>query len=298
MRTEQPSITAENNAAVRAFESLRPAGQRIFHDPYARCFLPDEFTRTGDTAFLLEERISRWNRLVPGVCDAILARGRFIDDRLLRSIDEGLQQLVILGAGYDTRAFRFTQLNEGVPIYELDDPATQQMKLQRLKKYRLPVPDRLTFIPCRFDCEDFIARLLESGYDPGRITFFIWEGVSYYLSPADVDRIMAFISNHSPAGSAVVFDYFPPSVFDGTSRLDEAVVLRQALKQMGEEITFGIDPDTIEDFLSARGLGLRKHLSSEDLHHMYLKRVNRETTVSKMFYFAQASVSPVKKKTG
>jgi methyltransferase (TIGR00027 family) len=292
MRAEQPSITAENNAAVRAFESMRPAADRICYDPFARYFLANDLSRARDTVHMLSEMMSRWNLVVPGVCEAILARTRFIDDLLQAAIEEGLQQLVILGAGYDTRALRFDRLKKDTAVFELDHPATQQVKQQRLKQHRLRLPDRMAFIPCRFDREDFTAKLLGGGYDPDRITFFIWEGVSYYLSPADVDRTLAFIAKCSPAGSAVVFDYFPPSVIDGTCRFEEAVVLRQALKLMGEEIKFGIEPGTIGDFLSARGLVLAKNLTSEDSHRRYRKGIDGPANVSAMFYFAHATVNP------
>ena len=290
MRKGQPSITAENNAAVRAYESLRPTGHGICDDPFARYFLSEALLQAADPAPVLEQMISRWNRLVPGVCDAILFRTRFIDDRLQDAIKQGLAQLVILGAGYDTRVLRLDLSKSDTAVFELDHPATQQAKQRRIKKNRLQLPDRVTFIPCRFDREDFTARLLDGGYDPTRTTFFIWEGVTYYLSPADVDRTLAFIANHSPDGSAVVFDYFPPTVADGSSRLEEARVLRQALKQMGEEILFGIAPAAIENFLSERGFALQKHFTGNDVQNHYLRDLGRPSTVSTMFYFAHATV--------
>ena len=292
MKAAQPSITAQNNAAVRAFEAMRPAAQRICHDPFARYFMSEELCRAADPKQALSRMICRWNLLVPGVCDAILARTRFVDEHLLEALDNGLQQLVILGAGYDTRTLRFEQLQTDTAVFELDHPATQQVKLQRLRKHRLPVSDRVTFLPCRFDQQDFTAALLDGGYDPSRTTFFIWEGVSYYLLPADVDRILAFIVNLAPDGSAVVFDYFPPSVADGSCTLEEAANLRQALRQMGEKITFGIDPEAIEDFLSARGLVLKKNFSRKDIRDTYLKKIDRPASVSAMFHFAVAAMDP------
>ncbi len=293
MRATQPSITAENNAAVRAFETMRPAGRRICYDPFARYFLSEALCRADNQTEQLDEMITRWNQLVPGVCDAILARTRFVDECLQEAIEAGLQQLVILGAGYDTRALRFDRLKQRVAIFELDHPATQQVKLQRLKKNRLPLPDRMAFIACRFDKEDFTEKLLTGGYDPGKTTFFIWEGVTYYLSPPDVDRTVSFIANHSADGSALVFDYFPPSVADGTCCLAEAIMLRQALKQMGEEIFFGIAPDAINDFLRLRGLVLKTNFTTEDIRNTYLTQIDRQAIVSEMFYFVHAAVHPI-----
>ena len=290
MRVRQPSITAENNAAVRAFESMRPAPERICVDPFARFFLSDELSHADNPLEALDQVMSRWNLAVPGVCDAILVRTRFIDEQLLAAVGKGLQQLVILGAGYDTRALRFGRLMARISIFELDHPATQKEKRRRLDTYGLSLPDQLRLIPCRFDKDDVAAKLLDNGYNRRRKSFFIWEGVTYYLSPTAIDRTLAFISDHSPPGSAVVFDYFPPSVADGTCRLQEALVLQQALQQMGEEITFGIDPETIVDFLSTRGMDLTQHVTSEDARNTYLQNIDRPARVSKIFYFAYATV--------
>ena len=232
MKETQPSITAENNAAVRASEWLRPARMRICHDRFARFFLPEDIYRTADSARRLGGLISRWNKSVPGVCDAILVRTRFIDERLQAAIDRGLRQLVVLGAGYDSRALRFDQLKRGGMIFELDHPATQKIKRRRIEENHLPLSDHLIFIPCRFDTEDFASKLLTSGYDAALPTFFVWEGMTYYLTRRQVDRILSFIARRSPTGSELVFDYLPPSVVDGTNRLTEARVLRQALQQM------------------------------------------------------------------
>ena len=293
MRARQASITAENNAAVRAFEAMRPPAERICSDPYARFFLSEEIGEAENKADALEQVISRWNLVVPGVCDAILVRTRFIDEQLQAAIDGGLQQLVILGAGYDSRALRFGRLMDRVSIFELDHPATQQVKRQRMAAAGLSAPHRTTYIPCRFDKDDFTARLQSNGYDSRRKTFFIWEGVTYYLPAAEVDHTLHFISRQSPAGSGVVFDYFPPSVADGTCRLEEAMVLRHALQQMGEKITFGIDPGSIDAFLAGRGLTLQKNITPPDLYDTWLKPIDRPVTVSAMFYFVYATVHRV-----
>ena len=290
MRAKQASITAENNAAVRAFEAMRPAAERICCDPFARFFLPEEISGAENQADALEQVISRWNLVVPGVCDAILARTRFIDDHLQAAIDGGLQQLEIFGAGYDSRALRFGRLMDRVSIFELDHPTTQQTKLQRMAAAGLSAPKRTIFIPCRFDKDDFTAKLQTNGYDSRQKTFFIWEGVTYYLSAGEVDHTLHFISRHSPAGSGVVFDYFPPSVADGTCRLEEAMVLRHALQQMGEEITFGIDPGAVGAFLAERGLTLQKKVTHQDLYTTGLKPIDRPVTVSAMFHFVYATV--------
>ncbi|MEJ2041373.1 MAG: SAM-dependent methyltransferase [Desulfosarcinaceae bacterium] len=135
MRPNQSSLTAENNAILRANEFLRPPEERICHDPYALYFLPESIFSADDRNDQIQAAVSRWETHFPGVCNAILARTRFIDDCLEQAISEGIRQLVILGAGYDTRALRFDALRQGMMVFEADHPATQRLKTERIDKY-------------------------------------------------------------------------------------------------------------------------------------------------------------------
>jgi methyltransferase (TIGR00027 family) len=294
MHTNQPSRTAENNAALRAFESMRSTGEQICNDPYAKHFVPETIRQVKDMHLVLAQRISEWDRIFPGVCDAILARTRFIDDCLESAIEEGLQQLVILGAGYDTRALRFDRLKDTVVVFELDHPSTQNAKLQRYRHILHGTPDHIVFVPVNFGGENLARKLFEHGYDCNLKSFFIWEGMTYYLSAAAVDETLWFISRNAPDRSVVVYDYFPSSVVDGTTSLKEAKALRMALKSMGEEVLFGLDPVTTEEFLNRRGFDLVQNFTAEEYKKRYFKGANRHRTVSEMFVFAHAQVNQKK----
>jgi methyltransferase (TIGR00027 family) len=286
----QPSRTAENNAALRAFESMRSAGERICNDTYAQHFVSETIRQAKELQPGLAQRVSEWDRIFPGVFNAILARTRFIDDCLEIAIEEGLQQLVILGAGYDTRALRFDRLKETAVVFELDHPATQNAKLQRYRHILHGTPDHIVFLPVNFGAENLGRKLFEHGYDVDLKSFFIWEGMTYYLSAAAVDETLSFISRNAPDGSVVVYDYFPPSIVDGTTPLTEARALRTALKSMGEEVLFGLDPVTTEEFLNRRGFDLVQNLTAEEYKKRHFKTSNRHRTVSEMFVFAHAQV--------
>ena len=123
------------------------------------------------------------------------------------SLDEGLDQVVILGAGFDTRVYRIAGI-EKTKVFEIDHLNTQAVKLQRLKKVINPLPDNVTFIPVDFNTQQLSERLQSSGYNEKGKTLFIWQGVTYFLTQEGVDNTLAFIANHSGAGSAVIFDYF------------------------------------------------------------------------------------------
>ncbi|WP_319524543.1 SAM-dependent methyltransferase [uncultured Desulfosarcina sp.] len=287
MKGDQSSITAENNALLRAHEAMRPESERICHDPYAVYFMPDRILSSADRTDQIEIAISDWETHFPGVCNSILARTRFIDDCLEEAINDGLQQLVILGAGYDTRAFRFRAIKEKTTVFELDHPTTQKRKLAIIQNHLDWNASSIRHIPIDFAKEELSEKLFSCGYDDRLKTLFIWEGITYYISASAVDRTLDFINHHTPSKSGIVFDYFPPTVADGTTRLPEAKALREGLKRIGEELLFGIKPDEIFAFMKKRGFQVVRNLSSRDYQQAYCKRRN----VSDMFLFVQATVS-------
>ena len=292
MDDKQPSITAENIAAVRAFEAMRPAHERICNDPFASVFLTERLVQGRHRSNGLSKTLAAWESGFPGVCGSIVARTRFIDDCLVSAIENRLEQLVILGAGYDTRALRFKALMKNIRVFEIDHPVTQKYKLDKLNAISpTPVPN-VTFISVNFEEENFGPALSVNGYDSARQSFFIWEGVSYYLSAKAVDNTLSFIAGNSAPGSEIVFDYFPATVAQGTCILPEALPLSRALRNFGEKIRFGIIPEEIAGFLETRGFKVIQSLSSEDYKQAYFKaRASRNRRVSRLFFFVHASVA-------
>lgn len=291
MKVNQSSVTAENNALLRAHEAMRPESERICHDPLAFYFMPDHIFSSVDRNNQIKMAITDWEKYFPGVCNSILARTRFIDDCLEEAINDGIQQLVILGAGYDTRAFRVRALEERVGVFELDHPITQKRKLSKIKRHMDQHASNIQYIPIDFSKEDLPDKLFACGYSDQLKTLFIWEGVTYYLPASAVDRTLDFINRLSPPRSSIIFDYFPPTVADGTTRLAEAQALRDGLKRIGEEILFGIEPDQIIAFMKARGFTVIRNLTSTDYRKAYFRGTNKSRNVSDMFIFVQAMVS-------
>jgi len=292
MKENQPSTTAENLAAVRAFEAMRPQREQICSDVYARRFLSDRFTRPHNLMQRLFRVLDGWETVVPGVCGSILARTRFIDDCLANAIENNIGQLVILGAGYDTRALRFEALKEKVKVFEIDHPETQQYKLERLKDFSADLDGYVTYIPIDFEEKDFGKELLSHGYNKELRTFFIWEGVTYYLSEKAVDDTLSFIARNSKVGNEIVFDYFPASIVAGACEVPEAGPLFRILKNFGERIRFGIWPEKIADFLNERGFEIVQNLGSDDYKEAYFKeKTGLGRTVSRLFFFVHATVA-------
>jgi methyltransferase (TIGR00027 family) len=163
MKPNQASVTAENNALLKAHECMLPAHHRICSDPYAICFLPERFQCAADRSRQIKETVANWDAFFPGVGNAIIARTRYIDNCLKEAIHAGMRQLVILGAGYDTRAIRFKDLLEGVTVFELDHPTTQQTKMERINTFITMDLSHVRFIPIDFSAEAFNEKLLGRG---------------------------------------------------------------------------------------------------------------------------------------
>jgi methyltransferase (TIGR00027 family) len=279
MRQSQSSLTAMGTAVLRATEFEKPPDERICSDPLARRLIPSWFY-----AFMklfMSTGYAEWRGT--GIVGFILARSRYIDDVLSDSLEQGLQQLVILGAGFDTRAYRFDGLKGGVKVFEVDHPATQQAKVKKLTGILGPgdLPDYVTFVPIDFTRDSLDVRLPECGYSDRLKTLFIWEGVTEYLDAPSVDDTLAFVSHHSAPGSAVVFDYMYQQVLDGRVKgHSEVSSMRRYRGFSGEVLSFGIEEGQVEPFLLERGFSKVRNVTAAELHERYFKGKNAPRKVN------------------
>jgi len=138
----------------------------------------------------------------------IALRSRFAEDALAAAVEGGVRQVVVLGAGLDTFAYR-SPLRDRLRIFEVDHPATQAWKRQRLADAGIPLPDSLTFAPVDFEREILAERLAAAGFDTSQETFFTWLGVVPYLTELAVWATLGFIAGLRE-GAHVVFDYADP----------------------------------------------------------------------------------------
>jgi methyltransferase (TIGR00027 family) len=285
MKQQHSSTTAEGMAIVRAIEMSRPEGRRIIHDdPLARR-LVNGFSFTMSKLVIdsgLYARISR------GTLEFITVRERYIDDFLTAHLEEGLDQVVILGAGFDTRAYRIPGI-EKTRVFEIDHPATQEAKLARLKKLVNPLPSLVTFIPIDFNTQALGERLASRGYDERGKTLFIWQGVMMYLDAKGVDDTLAFISGHSGAGSAVIFDFFYNEFLQDTSRPD-VKRLRRIMRVIDEEHIFGLDEGKVAEFLRRRGFSDVHVADPGELKRLYFTGANAGREIAQGAAIASARV--------
>jgi methyltransferase (TIGR00027 family) len=199
MQAGEPSRTAWAAAFHRAAHQVLEQG-RIFSDPLALRILNQD---AAGIARLVEERGAD-----PRMRIFIAARTRFAEDSLAAACERGVSQLVVLGAGLDTYAYRGA-LCDRLQIWEVDRPVTQMWKRQRLSGAGIPVPSNLTFAPVDFERETLADGLAAAGFDPRRQSFFTWLGVVPYLTGEAIRSTLGFISGLS-GGAHVVFDYADP----------------------------------------------------------------------------------------
>lgn len=236
MRAGQPSRTALGAAAHRAVHQVLEGG-RVFFDPLAIRILG-----TDADAAVAKARADPTRRPLRLF---IAVRSRFAEDALAASFARGVRQLVVLGAGLDTFACR-NPLGEGLRVFEVDHPSTQEWKRRRLAEAAIPVPRNLVFAPVDFESQTLARGLARAGFDTARPTFFTWLGVVPYLTEEAVLSTLEFIGS-LPGGAEVVFDYGNPPRHGSPG--DEYEIARQRLATRVE----------------AAGESFRSHFETDDL---------------------------------
>ena len=198
---------------------------------------------------------------IPPVRHQTAVRSTFGDAAIEKYLP-GVEQLVVLGAGYDTRTVPL-QHNRRIRCFEVDLPGTQQLKLKLLHQCGVDTSG-VTFVSANFLTDDWLDNLVRAGFDPAKPTFFLWEGVTYYLSREAMEKTFRTIATIAP-GSVVVFDYATDAVIK-MRRKPLGRVHKAILKAVRESQTFWISSeppvkDTLATLMSMYGLSLREHLS-------------------------------------
>ncbi|WP_141733376.1 class I SAM-dependent methyltransferase [Oligoflexus tunisiensis] len=290
MKEQKSSDTAESAAATRALETLRAPDQRLIEDPYAFLFLGvlnKCLITLGRSQHIRSWTTSFYERKFPGVMGEFVFRTAAIDRILLQAAQKGGIQVVLCGAGYDSRSLRFPK---DLPIrwFELDHPATQAKKQITLQKAGLQSPS--TMIPLDFE-SDFLQQndlLLRHGLDQSVPTFFLMEGVSYYLQEESFARFLTWIASQLIDHMEVIFNFLDkgflenPASFPGGKRIDAHV------KKVGEPFLFGLAPKEIDKWLGDVGFKLIKKQTVADYAAPLMKNKQKVYVYSSMFLLARA----------
>ena len=258
---------ARGAALARALAACDEREEVRGKDSMAELFLADE--RKGA---LRDPSIREWlvnNYLPYGVYAYTIARTAYFDHLVEQAISDNIPQMVILGAGYDSRPYRFADRIKETRIFELDDNKILERKLQLLEKGGVTVPAVLSYADMSCEPSSLGKNLEAAGYDREKQTLFIWEGATYYLKPEEVDGTIRFMGANAPAGSTLCFDY---NTVSGESGADMGKELTESMRGAHSEAAelFVMDEWKTGVFLAERDFMIIEHLTSDEMEKRFL----------------------------
>lgn len=301
MEPNNPSMTALVSAYARAYHALYDE-PKVFDDTLARQMLTDEqfagisgHMAQGISFFNPEEAhlypdpdtALRWV-VQTQIAPHILARSRYAEDRLADAMASGVRQYVILGAGYDTFAFRNAEMTH-LQVFEVDHPVTQAPKVNRIDALGWEIPSFLHFVPFDFSGDGMGQALLASGYDPAVPALFSWLGVTYYLTRDEITRTLTAVSSISAPGSSIVFDYPDDGLFDedAPGRVHRMTALAAA---SGEPMRTALTFADLAAMLDRTGYFIRERLTPADIDSRYFSERIDAYHAFENIHFIQAGI--------
>jgi len=292
--------TAQGVAKQRLIESLAKPDRRIIYDPYAK-----NFVLGANIIKLMGHRLSVWlgNKIIPGMHEHLISRTRYIDDLIEKSTFANIEQYVILGAGYDSRAHRL-KLPSKLKIFEVD-----QSEVQELKRLRLPdnMPNResITYVDIDINHQSLKEQLLNVGFDQNKSTIFTLEGVSQYISREAFDATLKEVADLNPNSNSKIFISYVNKLLKedskacfgkGYSRPEKAVsFITNSAAKMGEPWISFYSAEEIESILSQNNFTLIENKTLADLNSKYFTPVGRTIPENHIFKLEHFVIAESKK---
>jgi methyltransferase (TIGR00027 family) len=204
-----------------------------------------------------------------GIYEYTIARTKYVDMVFKEALAKGLDQILIFGAGFDTRALRLRSEDSDTRIFELDTSITQRAKLKQYEKRGVSIPSNVRFISIDFDKDSLVERLREARFEIGERSLFVLEGLLMYLQPESVDETFKMIARLAGEGSEVVFDYVQGSVLRQEGKYYGEREIMRTVEKAGECWYFGIEEGEVGQFLEKYGLRLVEQKGAQGLEQMY-----------------------------
>jgi methyltransferase (TIGR00027 family) len=280
-------------ALFRAVETAERPERRLFDDPYAIPLLAGKLRMLAEIA-----RLPLIGKLVPAFLDfgwpytrsSGVVRTRMIDDLVCEAIRDGARQLVLLGAGFDSRAYRLEEVEGagGIKTFEVDHPATQRAKRERLADGLGRLPENVRFVEVDFEKDDLELALAKAGFDGKTRSVVLWEGVVSYLTEPAVSGNLAVLARLLAPGSCLIFTYVHKGALDGSMRFSGSDRWKSWVKRSGEPFIFGFDPATLAETLRPYGFLLRSDASTAEAAGHYRAATGRNETGSELYRVATA----------
>ena len=266
--TDNVSWTAQAVCSYRAVAALHP-DPKLRNPDYlagALCnpvLLPHEYEAARD---VIDDNPAAYSGYF-----YVNARTHHVERSLARATAEGATQVVILGAGFDSRAYRQSTSYPNLRFFEVDLPTTLAAKQRAIAALFGAPRDDVRYVPIDFSTQSLEGGLSAAGYDSTRRTIFILEGVTMYVTPEGNDATFAFIREHSAPGSTVVFDYVWRRVVDGDyAGLYAASSTAKGLARIGEQFLTGWTQNEAADYARHHGLRVLDNFDATDLTRRYL----------------------------
>jgi methyltransferase (TIGR00027 family) len=248
---------------LRAAHQIVDDEPRIVDDPIAVCLVED-----ADRERIATQRATLLSPELMLPRAAVLLRSRYAEDLLALAVERGVEQFVILGAGFDTFAYRQPVFARRLRIYEVDHPATQAWKRERLAAAGIAVPDNLRWVPVDFEQQTFAAGLQAAGFDTTRPAFFSWLGVTQYLTLPAIDATLEVVAAR-PSPSTIVLSFMLP---DTELPSEEAAAVRAVADDAvttSEPWLTRIRPQELKARLIKLGFHQVAHLTPQDANARY-----------------------------
>jgi methyltransferase (TIGR00027 family) len=262
------SRTALGVAALRAVHQLLDGEPKILHDPIAVRLLD------ADVLQQIQSNPARAHEpLTKGLRSHVVLRSRFAEERMAQAVQRGVHQCVILGAGFDTFAFRQPDWARNLRIYEVDHKATQEEKHQRLQSAGISIPANLEFVAIDFESVSLREGLQTSSLNFSEPAFFSCLGVLVYLSREAADAIFHLVAAF-PASSEIVFTFSALGSSPSGDDTESRTALANMASSLGEPWQTHFDPQTLMRVLRTLGFSAISFLSSEAADQIYFQSRN------------------------
>ena len=279
--------TAFNPIVQVAIEQYEPPESRLVDDELASSILPAgqrAVVRAMRWPFLRRITTSMGERAVPGSWTIITCRKRYIDDKLDAALQD-IDAVVILGAGMDTKGLRLARRSD-IPVFEVDLPVNVERKKAAIGRAIGAPVNSVRLVPLDFERDDLFGTLTGHGYRADARTFFIWEGVTQYLSAAAVSSTMAAL-RPAPAGSRLAFTYVQRDFIDGRNMYDSALLYKRFVRRQ-QLWHFGLDPTDVAKFVDDFGWRLIEQAGPDYYLRNYIRPAGRDLTASDLEWAAYA----------
>jgi methyltransferase (TIGR00027 family) len=269
-----PSKTAIWVAAGRAIGAKQPNEQYRnpdylaikFVGPRERAILSDYPLDALDMDYATAMRTIR----DPDMVRSVNLRTHYFDAALQEALALNIRQIVILGAGFDSRGYRFADRLGTARFFEVDEPSTLEYKKMRVKEIFGALPPQVRYAPVDFTKDDLLTQLTKAGYAEQDPTLFIWEGVTYYLPERAVRDTLRFVRNHSATRSRIAFDY----VVAGHFKIGNP---NTTMARWGEPFVFGFPGERASEYVRREGLDVvSDETGFEYLHRLFPLAAKRE----------------------